>query len=61
MRLARANIAQKKKGVEEKGKGLKLLISMPVDSFDDPGPCLSVPPFLLLCAFLPPGSGQKWV
>lgn len=40
-------------------KGLKLLISMPVDSFDYPSPCLLLSPFAALC-LLPPGSGQKW-
>lgn len=42
-----------------KRKGLKLLISMPVDSFDCPSPCLMLSPFSALC-LLPPGSGQKW-
>lgn len=40
----RVNIAQK-----SERKGLKLLISMPVDSFDYPGPCLLL--LSLVCAF----------
>lgn len=48
-RNTRANIAQKARG--GKRKGLKLLISMPVDSFDYPGPRLLPSPFSVLCLF----------
>lgn len=42
---------KKKKTRGGKREGLKLLISMPVDSFDYSSPCLLLPPLSVLCLF----------
>lgn len=42
---------ESKYGTKSKQKGLKLLISMPVDSFDYPSPRLLLSPFTALCLF----------